>query len=157
MAAPPDFQSSPSLTAGKRRALGCLVPQLRNYIQASSPVFSIKTANIGLRLLGQKSDKCNLITPLHIAVASLDMSFGYETGCSVMEAKSSSSSSPSKGGWNNKHSQLREWTSEPLRNEGKQSISIQVGVPRQPRKQRQDFNYHILQSSSKRAKIPKVQ
>lgn len=37
------------------------------------------------------------LTPLQIATASLDMDLGYATLCSMMDWKSSSSSSPSKG------------------------------------------------------------
>lgn len=37
------------------------------------------------------------LTPLQIATASLDMDLGYATLCSMIDWKSSSSSSPSKG------------------------------------------------------------
>ncbi len=39
------------------------------------------------------------LTPLQISFASLDSDLGYETVWSVIAANSSSSSSPSKGGW----------------------------------------------------------
>lgn len=38
------------------------------------------------------------LTPLQMETASLDMALGYETLCSIMDWKSSSSSSPSNGG-----------------------------------------------------------
>lgn len=47
-----------------------------------------------------------ILTPLHSEAASFDILFGYDMLCDNMAANSSSSSSPSKGGWQTQTTQV---------------------------------------------------
>lgn len=94
----PYFRSFPSQFVGRIGFLWC-PPRPYPHIRVSWPGSWSRTGRrTGWRRVNQEGGVRGP-TPLQISLASLLRDFGYDTLWSVMALKSSSSSSPSNGGW----------------------------------------------------------